>query len=163
VGDFLQGCSALGVPNGLDVVDCGRAAGNQHGFLPRNSKTDNYKVGQTNNLEIDTQFLDDATGNLLNGIQAIWTDTLGVSNNKYSYTKMENLIDHIAHVEAVEQGVHGITVLDQPGCKVVKFFCYNTKNFCSPDINGQGTINVTIRNNDPNWTKHLYVYCNTAP
>src|SRR5262245_10656969 len=122
LNDFLAGCAALGVPNGLDVVDCGKAAGNLHGFIPRHTKTDNYKVGQTNNLEIDTQFIDDATGNLLNGIQITWTDTLGVSNTKYSYTKLENLIDHIAHVESVEAGVHGITVLDQPGCKVVKIF-----------------------------------------
>ena len=163
VGDFLAGCAALGVPNGLEVVNCGQSAGNQHGFIPRHTKTDNFKVGQTNNLEIDTQFIDDATGALLNGIQTSWTDTLGVTNNKYSYTKPEVLIDHIAHVEAVEAGVHGITVLDQPGCKVVKLFCYNTNHFCSPDINGQGTINVTIKQKDPNWTKHLYVYCNTAP
>jgi len=163
VGDFLQGCAALGVANGLNVVDCGRSAGNLHGFIPRNTKTDNFKVGQTNNLEIDTRFFDDATGQLLDGIQLTWTDTLGSTNNKYSYYKPQNLIEHFAHIEAVEAGVHGVTVPDQPGCKVVKFFCYDLKQWCSPDINGPGTINVTIKQNDPVWTKYLYVYCNTAP
>ena len=42
--DFLAGCAALGVPNGLNVVDCGLSAGNFHGFIPRHTKTDNFKV-----------------------------------------------------------------------------------------------------------------------
>lgn len=163
VGDFLQGCAALGVPNGLDVVDCGRAAANLHGFIPRNTKTDNFKVGQTNNLEIDTRFLDNATGQLIDGLRLTWTDTLGSSNSKYSYYKPENSIAHFAHIEAVEAGVHGVTVADQPGCKVVQFYCIDHKQWCSPDLSGPGTIDVTIKQNDPVWTKYLYVYCNTAP
>ena len=162
VDDFLAGCAALGVPNGLEVVDCGRSAGNLHGFIPRHTKTDNYKVGPTNNLEIDTQFQDDATGALLDGLKIIWTDTLGASNTKYSYL-LTAYNKHIAHIEAVEAGVHSITVPDQPGCKVVRFVCYDTKQWCSPDVNGAGTIDVTIKQNDPEWTKHLYVVCNTAP
>ena len=43
--DFLAGCAALGENNGLDVVDCGQAPGNYHGFIPRHTKTDNFKVG----------------------------------------------------------------------------------------------------------------------
>jgi hypothetical protein len=163
LSDFLLGCAALGVPNGLEVVDCGRAAANLHGFIPRHTKTDNFKVGPTNNLEIDTRFIDNATGQLINGLQTTWTDTLGVSNSKYSYTNAQAGIDHIAHVEAVEAGVHGITVADQPGCKVTKFVCYDTKQWCSSDLTGAGTIDVTIKQNDPVWTKYLYVYCNTAP
>jgi hypothetical protein len=161
--DFLLGCAALGVANGLNAVDCGRSPANLHGFIPRHSKTDNFKVGQTNNLEIDTRFFDDATGQLLDGVRLTWTDTLGSSNTKYSYYKPQNLIEHFAHIEAVEAGVHGVTVSDQPGCKVVKFFCYDLKQWCSSDINGPGTIDVTIKQNDPVWTKYLYVYCNTAP
>ncbi|HKW37969.1 MAG TPA: hypothetical protein VJO54_09200 [Burkholderiales bacterium] len=161
VADFLQGCAALGVPNGLDVVDCGKGNGNFHGFIPRNTKTDNYKVGRTNNLEIDTRFMDDATGQLLDGLRLTWTDTLGSTNTKYSYSSAQ--INHFAHIEAVEAGVHGVTIADQPGCKVVKAYCYDTGHWCSPDLNGGGTINVTIRQNDPVWTKYLYVYCNTAP
>jgi hypothetical protein len=163
VDDFLQGCAALGVANGLAVVDCGRGNGNFHGFVPRHTKTDNYKVGPTNNLEIDTEFLDDATGQALDGRGLTWTDTLGSTNNKYSYQLPSG--HHYGHVEAVEAGTHGITVSDQTGCKVVKFFCYNPGpgSFCSKDVNGAGTIDVTIKQNDPVWTKHLTVYCNTAP
>ena len=159
--DFLAGCAALGVPNGLEVVNCGQSAGNHHGFIPRHTKTDNFKVGPTNNLEIDTQFIDDATGQVLDGRGLTWTDTLGSTNNKYSYVLPSG--HHFAHVEAVEAGVHGVTVSDQPGCKVVKFFCYDTKQWCSADLNGPGTIDVTIKQKDPVWTKYLIVYCNTAP
>jgi hypothetical protein len=163
LGDFLAGCAALGVSNGLNVVDCGHSAGNLHGFIPRHTKTDNYKVGVTNNIEIDTRFIDNATGQLINGLQVTWTDTLGSSNTKYSYTNAQTGIDHFAHIEAVEAGVHGITVADQLGCKVIKVTCYDTKNYCSPDVTGAGTIDVQIGQNDPIWTKYLYVYCNTAP
>jgi len=159
--DFLAGCAALGVPNGLEVVNCGQSAGNQHGFIPRHTKTDNFKVGQTNNLEIDTRFLDNATGQLLDGLRLTWTDTLGSTNTKYSYNSA--LISHFAHIEAVEAGVHAVTVSDQPGCKVVQFYCIDHKQWCSPDVSGPGTIDVTIKQNDPVWTKYLYVYCNTAP
>src|SRR5712692_11658684 len=163
LGDFLAGCAALGVSNGLNVVDCGHSAGNLHGFIPRHTKTDNYKVGVTNNIEIDTRFIDDATGQLINGLQLTWTDTLGSSNTKYSYTNAQTGVDHFAHIEAVETGVHGVTVADQPGCKVIKVTCYDTKSYCSPDVTGAGTIDVQIRQNDPIWTKYLYVSCNTAP
>jgi hypothetical protein len=157
VDDFLLGCAALGVANGLEVVDCGRGNGNFHGFIPRHTKTDNYKVGPTNNLEIDTQFIDWNTGQMLDGLHLTWTDTLGSTNNKYSY--LLPVGKHLAHIEAVEAGVHSITVADQPGCKVVKYVCYDTKQWCSPDLNGAGTIDVTIKQNDPVWTKWLFVYC----
>src|SRR4051794_13820670 len=62
IDDFMAGCAALGVANGLNVIDCGQSPGNFHGFIPRHTKTDNFKVGRTNNLEIDTRFIDDATG-----------------------------------------------------------------------------------------------------
>src|SRR5712692_6173276 len=52
VADFLDGCAGLGVSNGLAVVDCGRSAGDLHGFVPRHSKTDNFKVKGVNR-EID--------------------------------------------------------------------------------------------------------------
>jgi hypothetical protein len=160
LSDFLLGCSALGVSNGLDVVDCGRSAGNYHGFIPRHTKTDNFKVGPTNNLEIDTHFVD-SNWQELDGLSLTWTDTLGSGNTKYSY-KPQNSSDHLAHVEAVEAGVHSITVADQAGCKVVRFWCGQQKS-CTSDIDGPGTIDVTIKQNDPVWTKPLYVQCNTAP
>jgi hypothetical protein len=30
-------------------------------------------------------------------------------------------------------------------------------------VNGAGSIDVTIKQNESIWTKYLYVYCNTAP
>jgi len=56
VSDFLAGCAELGVTNGLDVVDCGYAGGNLHGFVPADSKSDNFKVGNERPREIDTRF-----------------------------------------------------------------------------------------------------------
>lgn len=156
VEDFLAGCAALGVPNGLDVVDCGKAPGNLHGFIPRHTKTDNFKVGRTNNLEIDTRFYNES-GALIDGLNLTWTDTLGGSNKKFSYYKPQLMIEHFAHVEAVEAGVHQVTVTDQPGCKVAKFFSKDK------EIYGPGTIDVTIKHNDRDWTKYLYVYCWTTP
>jgi len=157
VDDFLLGCTALGVNNGLDVVDCGKAAGNFHGFIPRHTKTDNFKVGDKSNLEIDTWFIDTNTGQQIDGLQLTWTDTLGGSNTKWSYTKPELNIYHIAHVEAVEGGTHQITVDDQPGCKVLWVVYKNT------EIAGPGTVDVFIRLNDKDWTKNVTVYCDTTP
>src|SRR2546426_170512 len=154
VSDFLAGCAALGVPNGLDVVDCGRAAGNLHGFIPRHTKTDNFKVGPESNQEFDTRFLDEA-GNPIDGLSITWTDTLGGSNVKYSYYNPQTLIQHFAHVEAPEVGVHQITVQSQPGCLVYKFFSADT------EISGPGTIDVSVKQNDKVWTKYLEVYCIT--
>jgi hypothetical protein len=154
VEDFLAGCAALGVPNGLAVVDCGRAAGNLHGFIPRHTKTDNFKVGASSNLEFDTRFWDEA-GNLIDGLSLTWTDTLGSSNVKHSYYNPQILIEHYAHVEAPEPGAHQITVQSQPGCQVYKFFSSDT------EIWGPGTIDVTVKQNDPVWTKYLDVYCTT--
>jgi len=153
--DFLLGCAALGVPNGLDVVNCGpKTQGNAHGFIPRHSKTDNFKVGVHNNLEIDTRFYDE-NGNLLDGRAVTWNDTLGSSNTKYSYQDVGLGVLHFAHIEAVEQGFHKVTVENQPGCTVTKFFSD------SVEMSGPGTIIVQVKNNDREWTKYLYVYCAT--
>lgn len=161
VDDFLAGCEALGVSDGLDVVDCGRSHGNFHGFIPRHTKTDNYKVGETNNLEIDTNFIDGATGEFIDGMQLTWTDTLGSTNSKHSYYKPENKINHFAHIEAVESGVHQVTVDDQPGCTVIAVVCLTQG--CGPSVSGPGTIDVQIKPNDPNWTHNVKVWCNSAP
>ena len=160
VDDFLAGCSALGVANGLNVVDCGQSPGNSHGFIPRHTKTDNFKVGEHHNLEIDVKFIDGATNQPLDGKKITWTDTLGSSNVKYSYYKPQNLIEHIAHVEAVERGVHTITVENQAGCKVGSFLC--DLRSCSANVSGPGSIDVQIKPNDKLWTKNLYVFCDTT-
>jgi len=78
VDDFLAGCAALGAANGLNVVDCGQSPGNFHGFVPRHTKTDNFKVGQQNNREIDTRFIDDATGATLTGTDGTISENLSM-------------------------------------------------------------------------------------
>jgi hypothetical protein len=123
VEDFLLGCSQLGVANGLEVVDCGgKTGGNAHGFIPSHSKTDNFKVKlQRNITEIDVHFFNDRDGSghqesgeeLLPGLKAIWIDTLGVENAKYSYMNGGHIE---AHIEAVEPGTHHVRVENQPGC-----------------------------------------------
>jgi hypothetical protein len=152
VADFLAGCTALGVSNGLNVVDCGRAAGNLHGFVPRHTKTDNFKVGDASNLEIDTHFYD-SNGNLMDGMRVTWIDTLSSSNTKWSYYNPATGIIHIAHVEAPEPGVHQIVVDNQPGCTVQYVWDGTTM------VTGPGTIYVTVKNNDRVWTKYISVYC----
>jgi len=159
-GDYLDGCVELGEDNGLDVVDCGYIPGNDHGFVSAHSKTDNFKVRVTrNHHEIDTRFMDFNTVGfpLLDGLKLTWSDPLGASNVKWSYYAPQILVDHFAHVEAVESGVHRITVLDQPGCKVVK-----VKLGYKDLLNGPGTIEVQVRPNDKESTKYVYVYCQVA-
>ena len=160
--DFLAGCAALGVTNGLNVVDCGQSAGNFHGFIPRHTKTDNFKVGQTNNLEIDVRFIDDATDATLTGKSIKWTDTLGAGNTKHSYNDSKWWTrDNFAHVEAVEVGVHQITVENQPGCTVRRMECGSCGQK-SININGPGTFDVPVKQNDRMWTKNIAVYCSTT-
>jgi hypothetical protein len=127
VDDFLAGCAAFGVANGLNVVDCGYRGGNAHGFVPSHSKTDNFKVKLSGGpREIDTRFFYDLDGNgqkgwyeeFVDGLQVTWTDTLGASNRKSSYFNPALDINHEAHVEAVEDGVHQIRIDNQPGCTV---------------------------------------------
>jgi hypothetical protein len=152
VADFLAGCVALGKSNGLALIDCGRAAGNAHGFVPSDSKTDNFKVGQTNNIEIDTRFYD-SNSNLMDGMQLSWIDTLGVKNKKWSYYSPATGITHFAHVEAPETGVHQIVVGNQPGCTIQYAFFNGTY------VWGPGSIYVTVKQNDREWTKYISVYC----
>lgn len=159
LSDFLAGCAALGVGNGLAVVDCGQAPGNQHGFIPRHTKTDNFKVGDTNNLEIDTRFLD-PNGATLSGKNITWTDTLGGSNKKYSYNNPGWLTrDDLAHVEAVEAGTHQIDVQDQVGCKVLRVVCEASSCGRYIEFAGAGTVLVPIKTNERVWTHNILVYC----
>ncbi len=126
VDDFLAGCAALGVSSGLNVVDCGYDGGNLHGFVPADSKSDNFKVGNQNPREIDTRFFADANGDgnksadepWLLGRSIRWTDPLGSSNTKWSHFAPELMVYDEAHVEAVEAGTHHISISDQEGCTV---------------------------------------------
>lgn len=160
VEDFLYGCAALGENSGLDVVDCGLHAGNFHGVLPADSKTDNFKVREGTPVEIDTHFINVSTGELLDARKITWIDPLGGSNVKWSYYKPELRVDHWAHVEGVEPGVHLIVIDNQAGCKVTGI-SYNTTN-----LNGPGTVKVTVKKTDSRfnggWTKGIDVYCDTT-
>jgi hypothetical protein len=127
VEDFLAGCAALGVADGLNVVDCGRNAGNFHGFVPAHSKTDNFKVKDTPIVEIDTRFFIDLNGDgrrnsccesFIDGLGITWYDPIGASNKKWSYLNRDLNVNHEAHVEAVETGFHEIEVPSQVGCTV---------------------------------------------
>jgi hypothetical protein len=101
----------------LALVDCGaKRGGAAHGFVPRHSKTDNYKV-RGGIREIDTRFFD-PSGNFLDGRSITWIDTLGASNLKWSYEDLSIDVHHEAHVESVEDGVHSIVIANQAGCIV---------------------------------------------
>jgi hypothetical protein len=131
VDDFLAGCAALGKTNGLDLIDCGYNAANAHGFVPSHSKTDNFKAKPSTEIrEIDTRFFQDLDGNgyklrtepWIDGLQITWIDPLGASNVKSSYLNVDLDINHEAHVEAIENGIHQIVIADQPGCAVGAVF-----------------------------------------
>jgi len=67
--------------------------------------------------------------------------------------KPELGIDHFAHIEAVEAGTHQVTINDQPGCKVEKFFSPTA------EVQGPGTLDIEVKQNDRQWTKVIWVYC----
>jgi hypothetical protein len=139
VEDFLAGCEELGVANGLEQVDAGLGRGNFHGFVPAHCKTDNFKVRRGPIIEIDTRFYSHATGEILDGPGVTWIDTLGASNDKYSYWAPELKVFHEAHVEAIEAGTHTIVIDNGPG--------YVIDHIHLPDgtvVNGPGVVEVRI-------------------
>jgi hypothetical protein len=162
--DFLDGCAELGVPNGLSVVDCGpKTGGNAHGFVPAHSKTDNFKVKETKVREIDTRFFRDLNANgyrddgepWIDGLQITWKDTLGGSNRKSSYYAPALNVFHEAHVEAVEDGTHTITLDHQPGCTVGGVFIDGE---WAP-VDGPQSIEVVISKRDREITVFIDVGC----
>jgi hypothetical protein len=101
----------------IGSYDCD-TAGNKHCFVPRQSKTDNFKVLEDATVEIDARFWKNGVAQL--GMAAYWTDTNGASNVKYSEYAPELLAFREAHIEAVEPGTHVVTVGDQDGCTISK-------------------------------------------
>jgi hypothetical protein len=99
------------------LLDCD-APGNKNCFVPRYSKTDNFKVRAGAIVEIDTRFSKPGVEGYIDGLAAWWTDTNGATNVKYSEYNPAILAFHEAHVEAAEQGNHLITVSDQDGCTI---------------------------------------------
>lgn len=100
-----------------ELLDCD-APGNKHCFVPRYSKTDNFKVRHNRIVEIDTRFWKPGVDEPVDGLAATWIDTNGASNVKYSEYNPAVLAFHEAHVEAAEQGRHQIIVSDQAGCTI---------------------------------------------
>jgi len=154
--DYLAGCALLGVANGLapGVVDCGsKNKGNAHGFVPRHSKTDNFKVGGSPR-EIDGLF-HSPDGDLLDGLLVTWTDTVGASNNKWSYLDLAHDVHHEAHVEDVEDGTHYFTIENQAGCIVGDIFVNGAKQ----PKTGPQTFSINVRSSFTQGTIFYDVYC----
>jgi len=137
-----------------DALDC-KAPGNKNCFVPGNSKTDNYKVKATSIVEIDTRFHRD--GALVDGLAATWTDTLGASNVKYSEYAPSRLAFHEAHVEAVEEGIHEITIANQDGCTIGSVQTPGG-TFVKP-LKGRVSVSVNVRSIASDKTYFVDVYC----
>jgi hypothetical protein len=136
----------------LAIVDCGKTGNNFHGFIPRHSKTDNFKVGGAPR-EIDTRFFS-RTGDFIDGLGVTWTDPLGGTNVKWSYLDTALDINHEAHVEAVEVGTHEIQIGNQPGCTVEIIRVTGV----AQSKTGPQTIRVRVSSNSP-ITTFIDVYC----
>ncbi len=155
----------------LAVVDCGVVKGPDgamHGFVPSESKTDNFKVKESIVVEIDTEFFDNA-GNPIDGLMVTWTDTLGAHNNKWSEYDPQLLAYNQAHVEDVEIGTHQITIANQaatsttPACNITEIDTQFPGQPTVQVLSGPGTVSVKIPNNAyNNKTDQSYfinVYC----
>lgn len=151
----------------LSVVDCGYTAGsNVHGFIPSDSKTDNFKVKQVPVREIDTTFYDAATGARLNGLSERWTDTLNASNEKWTYTDDAIGVHSMAHIEGIEPGTHQITFYNQSGCTVGEVDTQFPGQITLQTATlGPQTVSVTIpkTNSQTAMTWYLMVYCTVTP
>jgi hypothetical protein len=125
-----------------DSLDCD-AAGNKHCFVPRYSKTDNFKVRNNRVVEIDTRFSRDGSNDYIDGLAARWIDTNGASNIKYSEYNPAVLAFHEAHVEAAEAGSHKIVVEDQAGCTIEEAQAAGRRYL---PVNGSVTVPVSVKN-----------------
>lgn len=146
VADY--GCPAL------TSVDCSVGT---HGFIPSDSKTDNFKVKVSSVREIDTRFHDtNNNGALIDGLGITWTDTDGASNDKWSYYNQALDVNHEAHVEAPENGTHLITIPNQAGCTVDEVFLQGQQ---MPNL-GPQTVSVKVSPSYKNITLVIDVNCN---
>jgi hypothetical protein len=145
----------------LNRVDCPIG---KHGFIPSHTKTDNFKVRNNVPVEIDTRFFRDANADgifqweeeYIDGLSVTWFDTVGGSNKKYSQWAPELDVNHEAHVEAVENGVHTIRLQDQAGCRVGGV---HVDGEWAP-VDGPQDVQVNIQNDGVNeQTIFIYVGC----
>jgi len=149
VQDYLCNTTA-----GLAAVDC---SGGVHGFVHSDSKTDNFKVKVSAVVEIDTRFHDTNNGGAyIDGMGVTWIDTLGASNNKWSYYNLDLDVNHEAHVESPELGTHQIVIPDQIGCTVDDITVAGQK---LPNW-GPQTVSVKISPSYKNVTIFIDVNCN---
>lgn len=157
VEDYILGCDLLGVASGqeLEQVDCGFDPGNDHGFIPAHSKTDNFKIRSKVSREIDTKFVNE-NAQPMDGFGVTWFDTLGASNRKWSYFQ-PNFGEHIAHIEAVENGTHLVRIENQTGCTVSWIDALGTT------FGGPQTIQVNIKQGDRDLSVYITVHCITTP
>jgi hypothetical protein len=126
-----------------------------HGFLPDDSKVDNFKVRGVP-LEIDTRFFPAGQyGTWIDGLAITHTDTLGGTDVKWSYLNTALDINHEAHVEDVEPGTHYITVDNQPGCTVGHVL----RNGVTLPTTGPQTVPVIVKNNEKTDTLRVDVEC----
>ena len=138
----------------LTQVDC-TVRGSKHGFVPGDSKTDNFKVRGAP-MEIDTRFFPAGQfGNWIDGLAIRHTDPLGGSNVKWSYDAPSLQVFNEAHVEDVEPGTHYITVDNQPGCTVGHVLL----NGSALPTTGPQTVPVTVHNNEKQVTLRVDVEC----
>ncbi|GAB3435723.1 hypothetical protein GCM10027517_05160 [Phycicoccus ginsengisoli] len=137
-------------------LDCNKASKTDC-FVPRYSKTDNFKVKENAIVEIDTRFW--KNGDALLGMAAGWTDTVGASNVKFSEYDPAILAYNEAHVEAAEEGTHTITVSDQAGCTIDYVTGPNGERY----RNGSGSYSVSVTvapwNAGDDTTYRVEVYC----
>jgi len=134
----------------LESVDC-TVAGTKHGFKPRNSKTDNFKIRGDNVRELDVQFILDKNRNfwhdggdtVLAGKSMVWTDTNGVENLRYVDPYFPWGL--YAHVEVPESdlGPHYLTIVDQKGCDVA----HVDVNGVDTERDDQGRIAIDVAAN----------------
>lgn len=123
------------------LLDC-KAHGNKFCFVPRYSKTDNFKVNNHVPVEIDTTFSKPGVAGYIDGLGVTWTDTLGASNIKYSEYDPSILAYHEAHVEAAEPGTHEITINNQPGCTIASVLGPDGQTY--RPVKGSVTVQVTV-------------------
>lgn len=115
----------------LANADC--SAGT-HGFIRGcYTKSDNFKI-RGFAKEIDCRFFRDwnhdgyknSDEEWIDGLGITWFDTLGNSNNKWSYLNEALDINHEAHVETPETGTHQIVLTNQEGCNIGNIYVDGT-------------------------------------
>jgi hypothetical protein len=133
--------------------------GNRNCFVPADSKTDNFKVRATAIVELDTRFWKPGSGTPLLGMAAGWIDTNGATNVKYSEYDPAILAYNEAHVEAVEEGTHKVTVSDQPGCEID--YVIGSRGERYQNGKGRYTVSVDVApwSDGDDTTYRVEVYC----